>query len=158
MKMKRIETREQLRAGLYIRVVLNAFGDSWCEVMTLRGSPEKRYWCNRKTHKAATKNWQINCGGTWNYLTDLGVGEWSRRLLRSAGSVLFKFDNRAFNYLSELAAREDKTALLTLLNKRPVTEKEVFDAALSWKEMKRASYEFHKERAYAPIYRYRSIA
>lgn len=101
MKIKRIKTEKQLKAGNYIRAVINYKGVFWIEYQQLVGKP---FNCKSKV---MNKDRQINTkdskGKYYNpkewYLSSLSeeIGGIKRKNVFK--TVLIPFSNKAWNYL-----------------------------------------------------------
>lgn len=124
MKLTRIYTEKNLKAGQYIRCVINCHGRHWIEYVDVCGKP---YYEKNKKYKYIGK--RIKVKGRYqdySYIGDLGVrGVPSNKF----PTVLVKFSNKAWNYLNSI---KDVREFAQVLSGVSISDKEYFMKLRDW--------------------------
>lgn len=134
MKIKRIKTEKALKAGSYIRAVINCHGKFWIEYLVLVGKPfnSKSKVMNggrQIKNRAGARTWLY--GQDQWYLTSLSSDLNPRSLNRinAFKTVLIPFSNKAWNYLTAIKDLRDFAAATNGIRS---TDKQYENAYWEW--------------------------
>ena len=147
MKIKRIKNEKELKAGAYIRAVINRRGMFWIEYVLLTGRAFT-YRCEfmRPMRKYPTANagyTDSHYFGTLSTALYTGVSEEYRT--SKFGTVLIPFSNKVFNYLSSIKGLR---TFAEVISGKCISDNE-YDIALSeYKYTQHMDQEIDRQRQY----------
>ena len=133
MKFHIIKHERDLKAGQYIRCVINCHGKHWIEYVHVCGKP---YYEKGKHKYGKRVNVKHKLHQDYSYVGDLGV-----RVQRSKfPTVLMKFSNKAWNYLAGIT---DVREFAQVLTGQCISDKEYYSQLATWEWQKHSDDALH---------------
>lgn len=141
MKLNKIKSEKQLKAGAYIRALINFHGKFWIEYVDLSGrvfNCQSRYMPGyRKIHSKSKyrheQEWFI---GSLGVPTPSGNQDWL---------ICIPFSNKAWNYLSSI---KDVRQFAEAISGERVSDEKFFDMKDQWNFQIQSDKHFEEENLY----------
>lgn len=121
MKITPVKRLSDLKSGLYIRAVINCYGDFWPETVRVYGKP---YVANEKN---LGRTWKVktDCKYSADYFCSSLSGSFSGYGRDKFRTALIPFSNKVFDYLCQVT---DLREFAEAINRVSISDDE-FDAA-----------------------------